>query len=214
MTSTTADLLEGLETFFDEGRIGFDLREGVLWNPAKTRLCLLSNDFLTGVYNAVKDEAGPAWPVIFKTCGRIWGERIMRRLEREAQVVGNLQIRELPVSMFLRFFREYFVYHGWGLMTIDVSRARETGIVTAALEDSIFAEVIRDEDEFSDPMIAGILAGMLSYMSGQDLDGVQTECISRGAEASRFVVTGAARLRGISEKIKSGMTHEQVVETV
>lgn len=185
---------------FDEGRIGFDLREGVLWNPAKTRLCLLSNDFLTGVYNAVKDEAGPAWPVIFKTCGRIWGERIMRRLEREAQVVGNLQIRELPVSMFLRFFREYFVYHGWGLMTIDVSRARETGIVTAALEDSIFAEVIRDEDEFSDPMIAGILAGMLSYMSGQDLDGVQTECISRGAEASRFVVTGAARLRGISEK--------------
>lgn len=197
---TTTDLLEGLETFFDEGRIGFDLREGVLWNPAKTRLCLLSNDFLTGVYNAVKDEAGPAWPVIFKTCGRIWGERIMRRLEREAQVVGNLQIRELPVSMFLRFFREYFVYHGWGLMTIDVSRARETGIVTAALEDSIFAEVIRDEDEFSDPMIAGILAGMLSYMSGQDLDGVQTECISRGAEASRFVVTGAARLRGISEK--------------
>lgn len=138
----------------------------------------------------------------------------MRRLEREAQVVGNLQIRELPVSMFLRFFREYFIYHGWGLMTIDVSRARETGIVTAALEDSIFAEVIRDEEEFSDPMIAGILAGMLSYLSGHDLDCVQTACISRGAEASRFVVTGAARLRGISEKIKSGMTHEQVVETV
>jgi len=99
-------------------------------------------------------------------------------------------------------------------MTIDVSRARETGIVTAALEDSIFAEVIRDEEEFSDPMIAGILAGMLSYLSGHDLDCVQTACISRGAEASRFVVTGAARLRGISEKIKSGMTHEQVVETV
>lgn len=42
---------------FDETRIGYDLREGVLWNPAKTRLCLLSTDFITGVYKAVKDEA-------------------------------------------------------------------------------------------------------------------------------------------------------------
>ncbi len=214
MMRATVDLLEGLENFFDESRLGFDLREGVLWNPAKTRLCLLSTDFLSGVYTAVKDEAGPAWPVIFKTCGRIWGERIMRRLEREAQTVGNLQLREMPISMFLRFFREYFVYHGWGLMTIDVSQARETGIVTAALEDSVFAEVIRDEEDFSDPMIAGILAGMLSHISGHDLDCVQTACISRGAEASRFVVTGAGRLRGIQDKIKSGMTHEQVVATV
>ncbi len=210
----TTDLLEGLENFFDEARLGFDLREGTLWNPAKTRLCLLSTDFLTGVYAAVKDEAGPAWPVIFKTCGRIWGERIMRRLEREAQTVGNLQLREMPVTMFLRFFREYFVYHGWGLMAIDVAQARETGIVTASLEDSIFAEIIRDEENFSDPMIAGILAGMLSHISGHELDCVQTECISRGAEASRFVVTGAARLRGAEDKIKGGMTHEQVVASV
>ncbi|OYT70323.1 MAG: hypothetical protein CFK52_11305 [Chloracidobacterium sp. CP2_5A] len=210
----TTDLLEGLENFFDEARLGFDLREGTLWNPAKTRLCLLSTDFLSGVYAAVKDEAGPAWPVIFKTCGRIWGERIMRRLEREAQTVGNLQLREMPVTMFLRFFREYFVYHGWGLMTIDVAQARETGIVVATLEDSIFAEIIRDEEDFSDPLIAGILAGMMSHISGHELDCVQTECISRGAEASRFVVTGAARLRGIDEKIKSGMTHEEVVASV
>ncbi len=216
MTKTTELLLKdiGLESFFDDASLGYDLREGVLWNPAKTRLCMLSSDFLDGVYKSLVDEAGPAWATIFKSCGRIWGEKVMKRLERECSLVGNVQLNEVPLTVFLGFFREYFVFHGWGLLDLDVSRARETGIVTATLEDSIFGEIIRDEEEFSDPMIAGILAGMLSYVSGQKLDCVQTACISRGEEASRFIITAEPRLKDAEDRVKAGMTHDQLVESV
>ncbi len=214
--NTTEQLLKdiGLETFFDDSGLGYDLREGVLWNPAKTRLCMLSADFLDGVYKSLVDEAGPAWATIFKSCGRIWGEKVMKRLERECGVIGNVQIAEMPLTVFLGFFREYFVFHGWGLLDLDVTLARETGIVTATLEDSIFAEIIRDEEEFSDPMIAGILAGMLSSVSGHKLDCVQTACISRGEEASRFLITAEPRLKDIEDKIRAGMTHEQLLQSV
>jgi uncharacterized protein len=216
MTKTTELLLKdiGLESFFDDTSLGYDLREGVLWNPAKTRLCMLSSDFLDGVYKSLVDEAGPAWATIFKSCGRIWGEKVMKRLERECSLVGNVQLNEVPLTVFLGFFREYFVFHGWGLLDLDVSRARETGIVTATLEDSIFAEIIRDEEEFSDPMIAGILAGMLSYVSSQKLDCVQTACISRGEESSRFIITAEPRLKDAEDRVKAGMTHDQLVEAV
>jgi hypothetical protein len=203
-----------LDAFFDETRLSYDFRAGMVWNPAKTRLCLLSTDFLDGVYRSLADEAGPAWAVIFKTCGVIWGGRVMRRLDRECQLLLNCSVKSLPLSLFLQFLRGYFTFHGWGALTLDVTRARETGVVAARLEDSPFAEVIRDPEEMADSMIAGILAGMLSDLSGQTLDCLQTECISKGAEASRFLITGAERTKGYAERIKAGMTHEAVMESI
>ena len=35
----------------------YDLVGGTIWNPAKTRVIILSTDLLTGVYTALLDEA-------------------------------------------------------------------------------------------------------------------------------------------------------------
>ena len=99
-------------------------------------------------------------------------------------------------------------------LTLDLTQATTAGLIEARLEHSICGAVIHDEDDFSDPLMCGILASLLTYLSGQDIDCVQTECISRGAEASRFVITGAARLEQAEANLKAGMTHEELVACV
>jgi predicted hydrocarbon binding protein len=216
MSTVTEQIIDKLElgNFFLESKLDYDLRQGVIWNPAKTRVCLLSTDLLTGIYKAILDEAGPAWKLIFKNCGQIWGERVARRLDRECQVLLGCRMGELSLDDYLSFMSGYFLFHGWGHLQMDVARARETGIVEASLNHSVFAEIVKSEEDMADPMIAGILSGMLSYLSGHDLDCIQTACLTKGSDRSRFVITGAERLKEADSKISSGLSHEYLCETL
>lgn len=203
-----------LDSFFDEGALHCDLREGMVWNQAKTRLCLLSTDLLAGVYKALVDEAGPAWSLILKNCGTMWGVRVMRRLDREMQLLLGQRLSEIPLGDFLAFITDYFAFHGWGIVELDLSRTQESGIVEARLTHSIFAEIVSDAEEMADPMIAGILGAMISYLSGSKLDCEQTECITKGAPCSRFVITDPTRLKKVPTMIESGLNHEQVLNAI
>ncbi|MBL8149586.1 MAG: hypothetical protein JNN15_06625 [Blastocatellia bacterium] len=216
MSVGSEQLIEKMDlgNFFDETKLSYDLREGVVWNVSKTRICLLSTDLLLGVYKALVDEAGPAWKLILKNCGLIWGDRVAKRLDRECSLILGKKLGDLVLSHFLSFTTDYFLFHGWGRLNLDVSKAEQNGIVEASLENSVFASIIEDSEEMVDPMIAGILASILSYMSGQKLDCIQTACVTKGAPISRFIITGTDRLKDGEAKVKAGMTHEQLVETV
>ncbi len=203
-----------LSVFFDETQLAFDLREGILWNQAKTRVCLLSTDLILGVYKALVDEAGPAWSMILKNCGQVWGGRVVKRLDRECQLLLGQQLGEMPLKDFNHFLSQYFVFHGWGELSLDVAQATERGLVEATLRNSIFADVINDPDEMVDPMIAGMLASILSYLSGQTLDCVQTECKTRGAAHSRFIITAPSRLKNYEVMVKSNLSHDQIAASI
>ena len=87
MSITAESVLDrlDLDRLLNDSQFEWDLRQGVIFNPAKTRLCLFSADLLSGVYKALLDEAGEAWSLIFKRCGQIWGGRLARRLYRQRQ---------------------------------------------------------------------------------------------------------------------------------
>jgi hypothetical protein len=203
-----------LDRFFDEAKMVYDLVGGVIWNPAKNRVIILSTDLLTGVYTALQDEAGPAWKLILKNCGTIWGERVARRLDRECATLLTGKIGDLPLGDYLRFVSNYFVFHGWGTLELDVSHAQESGIVEATLRDSIWAGIVRDPESMADPMIAGILASLMSHLAGQKLDCVQTACLTKGAEASRFIITAEERLRETEARIAAGDSHETILAAI
>jgi uncharacterized protein len=203
-----------LDRFFDETKMVYDLVGGVIWNPAKTRVIILSTDLLTGVYNALQEEAGIAWKLILKNCGTIWGERVAKRLDRECGVLLEGKLGDLPLGDYLRFMTNYFVFHGWGTLELDITHAQESGVVEATLKDSIWAGIVRDPESMADPMIAGILASMVSHLSGQKLDCVQTACVTKGAEASRFIITAEERLREAEARIAAGDSHETVLAAI
>lgn len=204
----------GFERLFDDNAMHFDLRGGVIINPAKSRVCLLTTDLLTGVYRGLKDEAGGAWKSILKKCGELWGQRVAHRLDRECQLVFEQSAADLPVERYLTFITEYFAFHGWGRMTLDFSQAQARGIVQGTLEDSAFATAIDDQEEMVDSMIAGMLGSMLSYLSQNDLDSVQTACSTKGAPHSRFILTSRRRLEKTEQMVKLGHTHEELLQSV
>lgn len=200
-----------LDALLDDRSFDFDLRQGVIYNQAKTRLCLFSADLLGGVHKALLDEAGEAWPFIFKRCGQTWGARLARRLDREFQLLQQKALGDLILSDFLQVVRLYFAGHGWGVLEIQVEQAQQNGVVEASLRESIFAEVIPAGEEMVDSMMAGILASLIGHLAGRELDCVQTVCSSSGAPVSRFVITAPERLTEASAKIRSGISHEDLV---
>lgn len=200
-----------LSSFFDEAKLDFDLREGVIWNPAKTRVCVLSHDMLSGIYNGLYEEAGEGWKLIFTSCGKIWGARMAQRLDKECLTILGKRVGDLPLEHFIRFFSEYFVFHGWGSLSINLDSAKESGLVEATLDNSIFAEVVTDPEEMADPMLAGIMASFIGYLGGTSLDCIQTQCVTKGAPNGKFIVTIPERLENAEDLIRSGKKHEELM---
>lgn len=214
MNTPSNQIIDNLDvtSFFNEAQMDFDLREGVIWNPAKTRVCVLSGDMLTGVYNGLYEEAGSGWKEIFISCGNIWGGRLAARLDKECSLLLGKRIGDLPLEDFILFFTEYFVFHGWGKLTINLDRVRETGLIEAEVTNSIFSSIVTDEDEMADPMLAGIIASFIGYLSGRELACVQTECLTKGGELSRFIITIPDRLENADDLVKSGKKHQELLE--
>ncbi|MFQ3671171.1 MAG: hypothetical protein SNJ84_06910, partial [Verrucomicrobiia bacterium] len=122
MNANAQNLLALLDEnhLFHDASLTFDLREGVIWNPAKTRLCVLSTDLLGGIYRGLVEEAGPGWKFILRRCGTIWGNRLAKRLDQECTNLLGKRLGDMSLEHFLRFFRQYFVFHGWGVLTLNV----------------------------------------------------------------------------------------------
>jgi uncharacterized protein len=202
----------GLEQVFADHAFQFDLRGGIIWSPAKSRVCLLTGDLLRGIYVGLREEAGPAWHAIFKNCGRIWGRRVALRLDKEVAHFIGRSVGQLPLQSYVKFITDYYRFHGWGLLELDLSRTLSQGLVEVQLGNSIFSTVVQDELTMADPMIAGMLGSMFSHLSGHDLDCVQTACVTRGADCSRFIITAAQRLQDVEALVQSGVAHQEIIE--
>lgn len=216
MTTTADNLLQRLQLdrLLDDDGFQFDLRQGVFYNPAGTRCCLLSTDLLRGVYLALVEEAGEAWSVILKNCGRIWGERLARRLDKELRGLFQTELGDLSVTRFVEVMREYFAFHGWGDLTIDTEHTVQRGVVEASLRDSIFLEVVDPGEAMVDPLMCGILASLFSYLSQQKLDALQTACPSQGASLSRFLISAPQRIEMALDRLSQGASHSQILEAI
>lgn len=201
----------GLDRLLDDTEFHWDLREGVVFSEAKTRVCLFSSDLLSGVYKAIFEEAGEAWPLIFKTCGQLWGAKLARRLDQEFLTLFQQKPEDLSVQHYCEMITAYFAAHGWGVVTLHLEKAQESGLVEIQVKNSIFSEVVDDTEEMVDPMLAGIFASLFSHLAQQELDCVQTSCESKGAECSRFLLSAPARLSDVASEVRGGSSHEQVL---
>ncbi|MCC5840779.1 MAG: hypothetical protein JJT96_11690 [Opitutales bacterium] len=200
-TISTEEILTklNLDGFFGDDALRYDLVDGTVFNPVQTRQIYLSTDLLRGIYLALKEEAGPAWTAILKNCGRIWGSRVVRNLEREFQYVQQMNPGELPVTAFIALIERYFAAHGWGRAEFDMSLAASHGIVSMRLRNSLLCSVIEDEDGPVDSLIAGILQGIFSHYSGQPLDCAEIASSRQGYQACWFVVSHEDRIGSLPE---------------
>jgi predicted hydrocarbon binding protein len=201
-----------LDRFFELTDESFDLEDGTAFNKGNTRIIYLPEDAICGIHASLKEETGPAWKIILKNCGSIWGKKVAANLARELKMLFSVSQGDITAKECLELLERYFSDHGWGKITFDVSRAFSNGFVHVKLENSIFVRVLKDEIDLVDPMIAGILGGLFSDLAGKELDAIEIACVSKGAPYCEFVISSAGRIVDLEPAVEEGHSSEELLE--
>ncbi|MEO0797116.1 MAG: hypothetical protein AAFX93_18335 [Verrucomicrobiota bacterium] len=194
----------GLNRILDSETFSLDVVEGVVRNPAQTRVVYFSEDIIKGVHAGLVEETGPAWTTIMQNCGRLWGERLSERLDRELSSMSNTSLGELPIGDFNKYLQNYFSIHGFGKLLLDVGLTQEHGIVICRLENSFFAQVLRDEKGMVDFLLAGTLEVLISKLSNHDLGCIEVASERRGDECGVFLISSSNRIAKLEPLVESG----------
>ncbi len=214
--TTSSDIISALDLdrFFSHEANRYDLLAGTAYNTAGSRVIYLSTDVVKGIHQALLDETGPAWRLILKNCGILWGRRVAQNIEREIGLMFNTNPGDYPVAEYLRLLEGYFCAHGWGLLKLDISKAQSHGIITANLENSLFSEVLDEETSRVDFLVSGILCALFTHIAGHELDCQEIASTRAGAPCGVFVITTAERLETVEERIENGEPSDQILNSL
>lgn len=201
--------IDRLEEVVSHTACTFDLYEGTVVDPTGTRVIFLCTDILRGIQGALAYEAGPAWKLVLKRCGLMWGKRMFRTLNQQAQTVANRRIDKLSVSAFLEQFEAMLNYGGWGVIEFDLEPASRHGYIKARLRHSIFADALSELNESVDYMMAGMLGGLFSEIARADLDGVEASSPLTGGDGSLFLISSASRIAELEDLQDGGYESDE-----
>lgn len=191
-----------------------DVARGATRTPRGVRVCALTNDFLVGFRDAVIFESGKAYRRVLKSCGRRWGVQFMKRFDADVAAHYQTPLAELSAGVVHACLADAFNYHGWGLLSIDLEHL-DQGVVSVELRNSVMPETVPESDRPVDLIMAGLLGSIFSHLSGQDVDCMQTDCPSQGADASRFVAAPVDRMRELeawAAKVPGGPPHSAALK--
>lgn len=198
--------------FYGDDYLRHDLRRGTLHSRAGTKMCYLPSEMLIGLHQTLEEEIGEAWPDVMESIGRIWGARVAKRFEREAESYYNRPVHDLPMSEFVALVEGFFRYHGWGKLVIDFGMANN-GLLSAKLENSAYVEILGASPRPVDHIVAGLLGSLVGRTSERnDVICYETECTAMGAPVCRFVIGIQIRLKDVPQWISQGISHEQIME--
>jgi predicted hydrocarbon binding protein len=184
-----------------------DVAKGATRTPNGTRICALTSDFLLGFRDAVVYECGKAFRPVMKSCGRRWGIQLMKRFDKEIMTAYQTPVKDLSAGVVHACLADLFNYHGWGRLVIDLS-ASERSLILLTLHDSVMPALVPESDRPVDLLMTGLFAAIFTHFAGRELDCVQTDCPSRGANASRFIVAAPSRIAEIEGWLESAPSNE------
>ncbi len=187
----------------------FDLYEGTVVDPSGTRVIFLCTDIMRGIHAALSYEAGPAWKIVLKRCGQLWGKRMFRTLNQQAQTVVQRRIDKISVEDFLAQLAAMLNFGGWGLIEFDLNTAPRHGYLRATLRNSVFSDALSELREPVDFMMAGMLGGLFSEIAREELDGIEVSSPLTGSDSSLFLISSAARVGALEELHEGGFGSDE-----
>lgn len=188
-----------------------DFSKGMATDFAGRAAALWPADLLQRLRETLEEEAGPAWRRVWKECGRLWGRRVMEDLDRRCTELMGCPLLDLPLEKFLEFLTEQVTAQGWGKLDVDLSDGPERGIIRASMINSVFSD--GQKPPSGDILLAGMLASVMSRVSGEELDCIRTDA-PNGPPGSRFIVTSASRLKGVEDRLAGGEEIDRVLESI
>ena len=201
--------------YYDENYVDFKVKEGVLVNRSGARLIALNEDFLKGFRKALIEETGEAHHIVFETCGKTWGERLVKNFEKELSLYYEVSFQEMPMSMFTLLFKSFWEEHGWGDIHVDWETGFQHGLFEIHVNNPAFSDIFSDNTELNDDIFVGVLEAFFNHFSGQELKCYQTSNQqNESMNTSSFILGLPERLEKVPDMVLSGKSHQEIKEAI
>ncbi len=204
-----------------------NLQQGVVTDRSGTRLCLLNADFLIGLSQALQDGCGPNAAAVLRRAGHAWGRKLAARLQVELPTFYKQDPYIFQPILLRRFVAEALSALGWGKLKLNFEHQSQ-GIVEAVIAYPVYGNLRKTPSPtlpggaskptmrggFKEPqetLTAGILGGIFSQLTSEDLDCQQTDCVGCGAAESRFIIAAADRLTEVPQWLRLGNSHQEIL---
>lgn len=151
-------------------------------------------------WHGLATSLGPDSPGVLKNVGRRYGHRLFGRFAADC----GKPPAELAIAEFAASLSEFLSRQGWGRLAFDLTRF-EDGLILARVADP-FETAAGGRD---DAMLAGLLAGLFSELSGEALDCAITQARADGG--CRLVVSLPERLAGVPAAVAEGVPHDEII---
>jgi len=200
--------------FDPESYLELDLRYGVMRDRLGRRCIILSGYLLRGMYIGLKNECGPAWRLVLRSCGEKWGKSFADRFLKEINEFYEEDLTEMTMGRLVACIEEFFATTGWGRLHIDFSLINR-GLIQVEVENPILGEVLRDVGEKMDVLLEGVLKELFTKISGVEMDCYETQSVAEGAATSCFIIGLGSRLEDVPEWIEDeNLSHAAIVDRI
>ncbi len=173
--------------------------EGRLSDAASRPVVTANADFwqaLDALYGREPAERGR----FLHRLGKDWGWRHAVRLESFVQKEHGLALREVELQLALESLSGSLGVLGLGRFDVDLGY-RNRGLLVAVHHGSPFAALLPDRDGPCCDVLAGLVAGFVSYVAGRFLAAREISCGTSPGRPCRFVVGTERRLERLFDPV-------------
>jgi hypothetical protein len=171
--------------YFAEDRfLTADPAAGLLRDPAGTPIVVLPRALLDTLNEVLAAECGPKADRVLAATGRTWGQAFAQRFRRELSDYYAAPLEEWPFARLETCIASALDRLGWGRAELDTTRF-DQGVFIVKFQESFAKEAL----------MAGMLGGLFSVLTGQDLDAVTA---GQANGATTFVIALRERIARVT----------------
>lgn len=179
-------------------RMSFQAVAGNWLDDAGRRVVTVGEDFWLALDRMYAGQTESERRRILHQLGKAWGISLVERVEAYVQEAHNETLREVELQVALQCLSGAVGLAGLGRFDVMLGY-REQGLMVIRHLGSPFAAVTFDHDHERCHLLAGIHAGLLSHLSGQDLVGREVGCSPHAESPCIFVVGTEDRIERLFE---------------
>jgi photoactive yellow protein len=170
---------------------------GTLSDSAGQMVVVANEDFWSGFLTLLETGAIQDDGTALHKLGKEWGLAHALRVESFVQRESSNTLGELQIQIALEYLSGSLAIVGLGNFDVDFA-FRQRGIVIINHRSSPFPTLMSGGSDHACHLLAGFHAGLLSYLSGRSLHGLELYCSQGGEDHCRFLIATQDRLSALS----------------
>jgi hypothetical protein len=171
---------------------------------------MATEDFIVGLQEGLEAEVGEASAVIMYQCGLEWGKLDMRAFEERMREEYEKEIHDMNVHFVLEAWWWPLTAAGWGSWNVDLTRV-DQGYIIVQLHNSAVAQSLGRIGKPVCHLYAGMLAGSMSHVVGNELSAIEIQCYAMGEERCQFLIGRDERVDAAEFWLNEGASAADIV---